>query len=59
MATRKRIPSELKKMVLSPRKAKRELKWKPRIDLINGIRREIDWIRSNPLAWRIKGNINV
>lgn len=59
MVGRKRIPAELQKMVLSYRKAKKDMSWEPRVDLIEGIRREIEWVRRNPEVWRSKGIVHV
>lgn len=59
MPQRRRIPQELKQMVLSSAKAKRLLGWHPEVSLSEGIRREIEWIRSDPRAWKMSGRIKV
>jgi len=51
MPFRIRLPAELKTMILSPKKAKKELNWIPRISLKSGIKMEWDWISSNPKRW--------
>jgi UDP-glucose 4-epimerase len=56
---RRRIPMELKQMVLDIRKAKRELGFSPKISLKEGIRREMDWASNNPNAWNIQGIIRI
>jgi UDP-glucose 4-epimerase len=48
---RRRIPLELKVMVLDMRKANRDFGWTPKVQLREGIKRELDWIRRNPEAW--------
>lgn len=56
---RRRIPLELKKMVLDVRKAREDLGWLPRINLEEGIRREMDWASNNPDKWNIQDVIRV
>ncbi|MCM8782375.1 MAG: NAD-dependent epimerase/dehydratase family protein, partial [Candidatus Omnitrophica bacterium] len=51
MPERKRIPQELEKMVLSPKKAFKVFNWKSCVSLKGGIMREINWICNNPKAW--------
>ncbi|MBP7087964.1 MAG: GDP-mannose 4,6-dehydratase [Candidatus Omnitrophica bacterium] len=59
MPERKRIPSELDKMVLSYKKAKKDLDWSPKLSLREGIKREYEWIKKNQKFWRIEGEIKV
>jgi len=59
MPERKRIPQELEKMVLSPKKAFADFGWKPEISLEKGVKKEIDWILENPKFWSFKKIINV
>lgn len=59
MPERKRIPSELLKMVLSPKKAEEEIGWMPEVPFKEGIKKEYDWIRENPSFWKIEGVIKV
>jgi UDP-glucose 4-epimerase len=49
---RRRIPSELKAMVLDISKAKKELNWEPKVNLSEGIEREMGWINENPNFWK-------
>jgi nucleoside-diphosphate-sugar epimerase len=56
---RRRIPRELKTMILDIGKAKRELGWVPRTPLKAGIKEEMDWARNNPDAWEVKGEVKV
>jgi UDP-glucose 4-epimerase len=56
---RRRIPSELKAMVLEITKAKNELAWNPKISLEEGIEREIEWASENPDCWKTDGIIRV
>lgn len=48
---RKRLPSELRVMVLDVSKARTELGWQPKTELKDGLSEEIRWIRSNPSQW--------
>ncbi len=59
MPQRKRIPQELKKMVLSADKAREVLGWQAAMPLAQGIKKEIEWIRENPKAWKMTGQIKV
>lgn len=56
---RKRIPCELEKMYMSIEKAKKILNWEPVISLEEGIRRQVDWLKKNPSAWKIKGVVKI
>lgn len=49
---RKRLPAELKQMVLSPEKAKRKMNWSPKVSLDEGIGREFDWLKENVDRWK-------
>jgi UDP-glucose 4-epimerase len=55
---RKRIPSELKKMILGNKKAMR-LGWKPNIDLKTGVKRFYEWVSENPDFWKTGGTVRV
>lgn len=48
---RRRIPLELKTMVLGISKASSELNWTPKVELKDGVARELAWIRENPEFW--------
>lgn len=52
-----RIPKELRNLQLDISKASRETGWKPRTGLREGVRREIEWIRSNPKRWDVKERV--
>jgi nucleoside-diphosphate-sugar epimerase len=47
---RKRLPLELKRMVLDNSKAKR-LGWKPQIELKEGLRKEYAWLEEDAHRW--------
>ena len=47
---RKRLPLELKKMILDNSKAKK-IGWQPKIGLKQGLQKELDWARENPNKW--------
>jgi UDP-glucose 4-epimerase len=49
---RERLPCELQRMVLDPSKAKRKLRWEPKITLAEGLRREYEWLSQNPGRWK-------
>jgi UDP-glucose 4-epimerase len=49
---RKRLPMELKKMVLDNKKAKKILGWEPTVELKDGLIREFEWLRSNKHRWK-------
>ncbi|MFC1804509.1 NAD-dependent epimerase/dehydratase family protein [Candidatus Omnitrophota bacterium] len=59
MPERKRLPAELKKMVLDTGKAKKLTGWNPQVDLAEGIRREFLWLKANRRRWSSKGRIRV
>ncbi len=56
---RKRIPQELQKMVLSPRRAFIDFGWVPLVSLVDGVKREMDWIARNPSFWPRAGKVKV
>lgn len=56
---RRRIPAELKTMILGIEKAKKELGWIPKVSLENGIVKEIEWILKIPSAWKVGDIIRV
>lgn len=49
---RKRLPLELKKMILSNKKAKKILGWETKVALKEGLVREFDWLKSNKHRWK-------
>lgn len=49
---RKRLPLELKKMVLDNKKAKKLLSWDSKINLKEGIPLEYDWLKKNKQHWK-------
>ena len=56
---RRRIPAELRSMVLSIDKAKKELGWSPKIPLKQGIVKEMNWASQNPGSWEIEGIVHI
>ncbi len=48
---RKRLPLELKAMVLDNSKANK-IGWEPKIKLINGINKEYTWLKKNHFRWK-------
>lgn len=52
---RKRIPCELKSMAMDIEKARRVLRWSPKVSLEEGIRKTIEWVSINPRVWDIEG----
>lgn len=56
---RRRITCELQKMYMSIEMAKRVLKWRPKISLTEGIKKELAWLKENPSAWNIKGVVKI
>lgn len=48
---KKRNLAELKRMVLSPYRAKATFDWEPTVRLEEGLRKELDWARKNPERW--------
>lgn len=56
---RRRIPCELQKMYMSIERANRILKWRPKIFLAEGIKKEVHWLKENPSAWNIKGVVKI
>ena len=59
MPTRKRIPQELKAMVLSCGLAGEITGYKPMHTLEQGIKEEYDWLLRNPDRWDMKGMVKV
>jgi len=59
MPTRKRIPQELKKMVLSCDLANDVTGYKPKHTLEKGIQQEYEWLCNNPHRWDIRGMVKV
>lgn len=49
---RERLPCELQRMVLDPAKAKRKLRWTPKVMLEEGLRREFEWLQEHPRTWK-------
>lgn len=49
---RKRLPQELKRMVLSNQKAYQLLKWQPKVSIKTGIKKEIEWLAKNINQWK-------
>ncbi len=49
---KRRNSAELKMMLLDCSKAKRELGWEPQVTLLEGVRREIEWVRHNLARWQ-------
>jgi NAD dependent epimerase/dehydratase len=47
-ARRRPAKSEVERLVSTPAKARRALKWKPKVRLDEGLRRTIDWVQANP-----------
>lgn len=50
--SRVRLVSELQAMVLDNSKAKKDLRWYPRVSLEEGIAREYEWFQHNKHRWR-------
>jgi len=48
---RKRLPMELKRMVLDNKKAEKILGWTPNVKLRDGLAREFEWLKSNEHRW--------
>jgi len=49
---RKRLPIELKTMVMSYKKAKKLLRWEPKVSLREGLLLEYEWLKNNKNRWR-------
>lgn len=49
---RKRLPLELKTMILDNKKAKEMLGWKPKVTLREGLVKEFEWLKSNKHRWK-------
>ncbi|MGH9877605.1 MAG: GDP-mannose 4,6-dehydratase, partial [Nitrososphaerales archaeon] len=52
VAGRRRIPGELRKLVMDITKIKRKLGWKPQTSLRDGIKMEMNWARTNRDSWK-------
>ncbi len=52
VADRRRIPGELRKLVMDITKMKRKLGWKPQTSLRDGIKNEMKWAKTNLDAWK-------
>lgn len=48
---RMRLPSELKSLCMSNKKAQKLLGWKPKMKLADGIKMEFDWLKKHPNRW--------
>ncbi len=48
---KKRNIAELKIMLLDNKKAFEDLKWQPQVDLLEGIKREYEWVKNNLNRW--------
>lgn len=59
MPTRKRIPQELKKMVLSYELANKITGFQPKVSLEQGIKEEYGWLCQNAHRWDMKGVVKV
>lgn len=51
MPFRVRLPQEMGRMILDPRKAGQLLGWQPEVRLAEGLREEWQWLQQNPRAW--------
>ena len=49
---RKRLPIELKTMVMSYKKAKEVLGWEPKVSLKEGLSMEYEWLKKNKGRWQ-------
>lgn len=49
---RRRIPGELRKLVMDIAKIKRKLGWKPQTSLRDGVKMEMNWAITNRDAWK-------
>lgn len=49
---RVRLISELRQMVLDNQKAKKILSWKPEVILVEGLKREYEWLLDNKHMWK-------
>jgi UDP-glucose 4-epimerase len=52
-----RLKGELKRFVLSFKKAGKILKWTPSVDFKEGVLEEIKWIKQNPKRWQVKPRV--
>lgn len=49
---RKRLPLELKRMILDNKKAREILGWEPKVKLREGLIKEFEWLKSNRDRWK-------
>jgi len=49
---RQRLPQELQRMTLSPKKAKKLLNWHPKTSLKQGLIKEFKWLKNNKSRWK-------
>lgn len=54
---RKRLPGELKDFILDNKLIHKTLGYEPKVNFIEGIKREIEWIKENPKFWNCKPRI--
>ena len=59
MPTRRRIPQELKQMVLSYEKGQDLTGFSPKVSLEDGIREEYEWLCKNPQRWDMDSKVQV
>jgi UDP-glucose 4-epimerase len=52
-----RLKRELRRLVLSNKKASEVLGWRPKVDFLDGVSEEIRWILSCPERWKTKPRI--
>ncbi len=48
---RKRLPMELRALVMSTRKSRELLGWEPKVALREGLRLEYEWLKESPQRW--------
>ena len=48
---RKRLPMELRELVMSTRKSKELLGWEPKVSLREGLSLEYEWLKESPHRW--------
>lgn len=51
-SNRIRLPMELKKLIQSPKKAKKIVNWEPTTQLQDGLLEEWNWLNENPHRWK-------
>lgn len=52
-----RLERELRRLVLSNKKASEVLGWRPKIGFLNGVSKEIKWLLSCPERWKTKPRV--